>query len=65
MVLMVDDQIRMSILELNDEDYFTPVPELEDDEYEEGPGDYNPPEYPSDDEDVSNTEDDISYQDNK
>ena len=34
MVLMVNDHISMSIPELNDEDYFPPVPELEDDEYE-------------------------------
>ena len=34
MVLMVDDQIRMSMSELNDEDYFPPVTELENDEYE-------------------------------
>ena len=27
----------------------SPVPELEDDEYEEGPGGYDPPEYLSDD----------------
>ena len=36
MVLMVDDHVRMIMLEINDEDYFSPVPELEDDEYEEG-----------------------------
>ena len=62
--LMGDDHIRMSMSELNDEDYFPPVTELEDDENEEGPGDYDPPEYLSDDEDVSNTEDGIPYQDN-
>ena len=64
MNLMVDDQIRMSIPEINYEDHFPPVTELEDEEYEEGPGDYDPPEYLSYDEDVSDTEDDISYQDN-
>ena len=63
-VLMVDDLIRMSILEINDEDYFPPVIELKDDEYEEGPGNDDPPEYLSDDEDFSNTEDGIPYQDN-
>ena len=31
MVLMVDDHIRMSMPELNNEDYFPPVTELEDD----------------------------------
>ena len=34
MVLMVDDCIRMSMSEINDEDYFSPVTELEDDENE-------------------------------
>ena len=34
MVFMIDDHIRMSMPELNDEDYFPPVTELEDDEYE-------------------------------
>ena len=61
-VLMFDDHIRMSMSELNDEDYFPPVTELEDDENEEVPGDDGPPEYLSDDEDVSNTEDGIPYQ---
>ena len=60
---MVDDHIRMSMPDLNDEDYFPPVTDLEDDEYEEGPGDDDSPEYPSDDEDVSDTEDGIPYQD--
>ena len=32
MVLTVDDHIRMSMIDLNDEGYFSPVPELEDDE---------------------------------
>ena len=32
MVLMVDDQIRISMPELNDEDYFLPITDLEDDE---------------------------------
>ena len=45
MVLMVDDHIRMSILELNYEKYFPPLTQLEDDENEEGPGDDDPPEY--------------------
>ena len=45
MVLMVDDHIRMSMYELNDENYFPPVPELEYDEYKEGPGDEDPTEY--------------------
>ena len=31
-VLMVDDHIRTSMPELNDEDYFPPVREFEDDE---------------------------------
>ena len=52
------------MLELNDEDYFPPVKQLEDNEYEEGPGDDDPPEYLSDDENVSNTEDGIPSQDN-
>ena len=43
MVLIVDDHISMSMPNLNDEDYFTSVTELEDDEYEEGPGDDEPP----------------------
>ena len=43
MVLIVDDNIRMSMSELNDEDYFPPVTELEDDKNEEGPGDDGPP----------------------
>ena len=43
MLLMVDDHIRMYIPELNDECYFPLVKELEDDEYEEIPGDDNPP----------------------
>ena len=64
MVLLVDDHIRMSMPELNDEYYFPPVPELEDDKYEEGPGDDDPPEYLSDYEDVSNTEDCIPSKDN-
>ena len=45
MVLMVDDHIRISMPELKNEDYFPPVTELEDDEYEEGPGDDDYPEY--------------------
>ena len=42
MVLTVDYQIRMSMPELNDEDYFTPVTESEDDENVEGPVDDDP-----------------------
>ena len=42
---------------------FPPVTELEDDEYEEVPGDDDPTEYLSDDEDVSDAEDGITYQD--
>ena len=34
MVCMVDYHISMSMPEINDEDYFLPVTELEDDEYE-------------------------------
>ena len=64
MVLMVDDNISISMSELNCEDYLTPVTQLEDYEYEKGPGDDDPPEYLSDDEDVSNTEDRIPPQDN-
>ena len=63
MVLMADDNIRISVSWLNDVDYLPPVKQLEDDEYEEGPGDDDPPKYLSDDEDVSNTEDSIPYQD--
>ena len=37
MVLMVGDHIRMSVYEIKDEDYFSPVTELEDDENEEVP----------------------------
>ena len=63
MVLMVDDNIRMSMPEINYEDYFTLVTKLEDDENEEGPCDDDPPEYLSDDENASNTEDGIPSQD--
>ena len=63
MVLMVDDHMRISMSELNYEDYLPPITELEDDKNEEGPVDDGPPEYLSDDEDVSNTEDSISSQD--
>ena len=48
--------------ELNDEEYFPPIIELENDQNKEGPGDDDPPEYLSDDEDVSNTEDGIPSQ---
>ena len=54
-VLIVDDHISMSMYEINYEDYFPPVTDLDDDEYEEGPGDNDPPEYLSYDEDVSDT----------
>ena len=60
MVLMVDDNMRMYMPDINDKYYFPSVTELEDDEYEEGPGDDNPSEYLSDVEDVSNTEDGIT-----
>ena len=63
MVLMFEDYIRMSMPEINDEDCFLSVTELEDDENKEGPGDNDPPEYLSDDKCVSNTEDVITYQD--
>ena len=59
MVLMVDDHIKISMPELNDEDYFPPVKKLEYDEYEEGPGCGYPTEYHLDDEDVSNNEDGV------
>ena len=60
-VLIVDDHIRMSVTEINDEDYPPPPPviELEKNEYEEDPGENEPPEYLSYDENVSNTEDGI------
>ena len=64
MVLIVDDHIRISMPELNDEDYSPPVTYLEYDEYEEGPSDDDPTEYLSDDEYVSYTEDGIPSQDN-
>ena len=64
MVLMVDYHIRMSITDLNYEDYFPPVTKLEDNEYEEGPGDDDSPEYLSGDEDAYDTEDGITSQDN-
>ena len=64
MVLMVYDHIRMSMPEINYEDYLPPILQLEDGEYEEGPGDDDPPEYLSDDEDMSDTEDGIPSQDN-
>ena len=60
---MFDDHINISMPELNDEDYTPPVTQLEDDEYEEVPGDDDPPEYLSDDEYVFNTEDGIPSQD--
>ena len=63
MVLMVDDQISISMSELNDEDYFLHVTELEDDENEEVPGDCGPPKYLSDDEYMYNNEDCVPSQD--
>ena len=63
MVNMVDYHIRMSMSDLNDEDYFPPVTELEDNENEEGNGNDEPPEYLSDYDDVSNIEVGISLQD--
>ena len=50
--------------ELNYEDYLPHVLQLEDGEYEEGPGDDDPPEYLLYDEDMSDTEDGIPSQDN-
>ena len=44
MVLMVDDYIRISMPELNDEDNLPPVTYLEDDKNEEGHGYDDPPE---------------------
>ena len=44
MVLMVDYHIRMYMPEINDEYDIPPVTELEDDEYEEGTVDDDPPE---------------------
>ena len=41
--LMVDDHIRISMPELNDEDYFPPVLKLDGNENEEGPSDNDPP----------------------
>ena len=63
MVLIVDYHIRMYMSELNYEDYFPLITELEYDENEEVPGKYVPPEYLSYDEDMSNTEDVIPSQD--
>ena len=42
-VLMVNYHISMSMPAINHEDYPPSLTELEDDEYEEGPGDYDPP----------------------
>ena len=64
MFRMVDDHIRMSMPELNNQDHFPPVTELENDEYEESPGDDKTPEYFPDDKDVSNTQGGIPSQDN-
>ena len=44
MVLMVDDHTSMSMPDINYEDYFTTVKELEYDKYEEGTCDDEPPE---------------------
>ena len=63
MVLVVDDHIKMSMSEINDQNYLPPVIELEDYENKEGPGDDGPPEYLSDDQDVSNTDYGIPSQD--
>ena len=62
---MVDDQIRMSMPEINNEYYLPPVTDLEDDEYEEGPVDYETPEYLSYDEYVSDTKNGIPSRYNK
>ena len=43
-VLMVDDHIRISMPELNDDGFFPSVTDLEDDGCEEIPGDDDPPE---------------------
>ena len=64
MVLMIDDNIKMSMYELNDEDYPPPVTESEDDENKEGTGDDGTPEYLSYDGNVSNNKDGIPSQDN-
>ena len=64
MVLMVDGHISMSMLELNNEDCFSPVTDLKYYKYKEGPGDDEPSGYFPDDEDVSNAEDGIPCQDN-
>ena len=63
MVPMVDDNIRMSMPELNYEDYLPPETQLEDYEYKEYPGEDDPPKYLSYDEYVSNTEDSIPSED--
>ena len=44
MIRMVYEHIRMSMPELNDEDYFPPVTELEDNSNEEVPGGDDPSE---------------------
>ena len=49
--------------EINNEYYFPPILDLEDDENEKVPGDDDPTEYLSDGEDVSDTEDVIPTQD--
>ena len=49
---------------LNDDEYFFPIIELEDDEHEEVTVDDDPTEYLSNDDDVSDTEDGIPSQDN-
>ena len=64
MVLMVDGHISISMSELNDEDYSPPVKDLEYDEYEEGPGDYDPPGTLSDGGHVLNTDYGIPPRDN-
>ena len=44
MVLMVNDDIRIYMAQINIEDYLPPVTELKNFEYEEGPGNDDPPE---------------------
>ena len=45
MVMMVDDHISMSMPEINNEDYYPPITELEGDEYKQGTGYDEPNEY--------------------
>ena len=64
MILMVDYRISMYMPEINYGDYFPSVIESEDVKYEEVSDDDDPPEYFSDDEYVSATEDGIPSRDN-